>query len=981
MRKKQDPNFILALSDFWKIILKGRKLIVCGALFFSLLTLTYAASKSVLYQGIGTYREKGIAGAGVGRSSTSLLSSFFGGSFSEVNDSETVSVMKSRRLMSKVVEQEHLQAQIIPYNSKKGYVRTRIETYLNNIKKNFLVEYAYFMDKRKPIISDDRVPIYPENVIFYHETPLFLLVKFVDDDIFQIKDMEANIDYGMGRLNVPFVGNEFQLTILAYQKEGLVSKEFVVILWPLENVAESLSKLVTIEVDKEDKSLIKLKYKNTDRFLSSYIINSIMDRFQDYLKLEHHRLTNEQLSYLQKRQKESNLNLRQVMEEYAAKLSSELSSVGFANSQKAMEFLAANQHTYRQKQLLIEQEIKRYEKDQEEGGSHYARFVSDASSPSINNLVSSIREMRLQSDNLDLTLRQHPLQNNNSLEDTFKNQLAYLSTIQDDKTQAEKMLDLVSANRIIPDHFALLQNPDYMVGQWNQKLAEQLKEWKEAPSAEKQSKREACLACRDNFETYLKKLIHLLEVYEKTLQERITHLHLIQDEYQGIDLHIAKELFLQYSRDINILEATMAQQDYIISHMQDSDFEISSLATVLVDSVSREMIQKASNILLALRDENNRSQKEQERLKEELRVQRGFILLHLKQTNELHHLRSQLLRTKSFQTQKATLALIQQQITVLEQQLADHIDIHINNLKQEREILQTLQLEIKEQMAKLPSKWVDEQFVDLQVELNQRMGKEITNLVESKNINSNLELIQSSPMDIAYPPIHPQNPRLIFFAVVGVILGVCFSVGFITLRAILKGLPASEDNLKIANQNVCGTIHKNSGDLEPLRHLLADLTASPLPQNSLLLLQGNGFDYSKDLAELMSKMGEKVILLPIFFDQEEEGDDGLLQYLEGAIVMPKIRKESGFWIVHSGGKSLFGSELLNSKRFHTLYNQLLQDYDWVIGVSRAKPLSGETEILLNQFQAVVFNVTNESLRDLSIYFELDKRTSFIFTEV
>ncbi len=278
------------------------------------------------------------------------------------------------------------------------------------------------------------------------------------------------------------------------------------------------------------------------------------------------------------------------------------------------------------------------------------------------------------------------------------------------------------------------------------------------------------------------------------LKKQKTHLKLnLQDfkkeksqDFQGIDLKTSQDLFVSYTHKLNEIESQMMQNKFIINKMNQEDFELSSLATILNDQISLDMSTKATLLAINLKDSNNRSLKEQERIKEDLDLQKRFLSTHLENANQLLSLNENLMHYKVKSLQNMTLGLVKQQISLLQDNLAEYIQSRIHNLKAEAEIIEQHKLELMNQMTALPSKWVSEKMINLEMEVNQKMVEEVSKLVETKNISSNLEIIQSTVIDEAKAPIHPKSSRPFLFAVLGSIIGSLFSASFLILRDLMN---------------------------------------------------------------------------------------------------------------------------------------------------------------------------------------------------
>jgi len=396
------------------------------------------------------------------------------------------------------------------------------------------------------------------------------------------------------------------------------------------------------------------------------------------------------------------------------------------------------------------------------------------------------------------------------------------------------------------------------------------------------------------------------------------------------------------------------------------------------------MIKKASTLVLTLRDQNNQSVREQERLKEELDLQRTFLSLHLKQTVQLMQLNKQLIDEKVFALQNVSIELIHRQISLLENTLKDYLESRLENLRQERVLINEHLKHIRNDMASLPKKWAAEQLLEQEVETNKLIVEEIAKMVESKNITHNLEMIQSAPIDLSIPPVHPIMPKVFLFTILGFLFGGLFGSGLAFGKTITKGIDASPDNLRQMGYSVAGKLSSgyhgdgaapiSDGDLETLRRLQSYVD----PEGKLLLLvEGRGPDYSKDLSALFKKKNKKVLRIYLDFDSSTSDiKSGLLQYLEGSVSSPTIHSGEEGDLILPGGMSRFSTELLSSEAFHSLIDQLKQRYDWIIGITHASPASVEADSLLTLFPNVVVTLSDEKVEELSNY--PDRKTVFLF---
>lgn len=954
----KNHEVLITLSDFFYICKKAKKKILFSALLVACIAVLYTLSKPVTYLGNASFREKGKSQAGT--SNNSSLSILLTG-YNNNNNSEAISSMMSRTLLEEVAKRLSLQAHLRKSDSP---FRT-----LGNIWNNLYVEYALLSKKQGPLFADRVKVISPTDVSYNGEAPLTLKIRFLTEDTFQVYPSSEGV-HNIGTVGIPFNMPAATFTIIRNNTRSLLRQDFILTLNPMEKVVKHLMASLDVDTDREDKTLVTLEYIDDNRHRVAEVLNTMMLAYQDQLRIDQQRILKEQVAYLQVRQDRMQNRLQEMMDEHAIKLSADLAQTGFPNTDHAMKFFASAQQEYTKSLLEIDLELKRLQQVQEDGSSYYDRYVSENGPSFLNQIVTQIRQLKQQADSMELSMRESMHARDDILKDREKVALQFveLTRVRNLSQEADAMLASLEAGEMPDSSLRLYHDKYYMVKNWCDRLTEN----KDNPAEFKR--------CVTNFSSYLSNLLHHLHVQEKALQERLTHQQSTPIEFQGVGLNVARELYVVYSKELNEIEAKIRESHYVIEQMKDPEFEISSLSTILHDKVSEGLITRAGTILLQLKDQNNRSEKEQARLKNELELQKGFLEVHLNQSIQLLQLHEKLLREKIQALQSTILGLIQQEVSVLQEHLLEQVKTLISNLLQEKEVLEKHQSELQQEMSKLPSKWVSEKMIEQQTEINKRMVEEITRLVESKNISSNLELIQSAPVDLAIAPIQPRSPRIILFAILGAALGAMLSIARAVAGSLITGIVVTEDNLRLAKKHVAGKLTRNCSqkdvekpqldqDLETLRRLAVFLNGIPRFYQEgrvALFITGKGPDYTRDLAHLMSKTGLKILIMPISFDEigSPELLPGLLQYLEGNAVLPKVTHSKTCDFIASGGVSRFTSELLALPAFMSLLEKFQSEYDWIFAVCHSLPNSSEAENCMHRFSTTIVSIDGETWNDI-----------------
>lgn len=465
----------------------------------------------------------------------------------------------------------------------------------------------------------------------------------------------------------------------------------------------------------------------------------------------------------------------------------------------------------------------------------------------------------------------------------------------------------------------------------------------------------------------------------KDSRKPLLNLHASAGEFQGIDLETANTLYIAYCNELQEAEANAIQNQFIIDKIQQPNFELSSLSAVLTDPVSSEIVKKAGSIALTIKDQDNRTHRELERLHQDLEVQRSFLILHLEQVVDLLKVRVELLRAKIQAVQEATLELLQKKISIQESYVLNYAVSRLSSLKHEQTLINQQKQALQLEFDKLPEQWASEKLINLYLQTDGTLMQHIGSLIESKNIADHLEMSLSAPFDFATPPLHPRSPHLLIYMFLGALIGALAVTSFAVVDSIKNGVDATADNLSLIGEHVAGALSGSSSeDLETLRRLGAQVC--PMEPNaqghSLLLLENHGPDYAPPLAALLSKRNLKVLLMSISSEESPDQKGGLLDYLEGTSKEPSVIKGETFDQMYFGKTTPYSLELLESDTFQNLLSNLRKKYDWIIAISKAPLLSSEAQTATTLFDATAVTVKGERLHELKGYFH--KGISFLF---
>lgn len=765
MQQPSQKNTTVSFKELFNICMRAKKLISLVTLSCFSLAIIYAITRPVEYIAEGTFRDKAKTNNGIS-SFAGLLSG------TNTNDNNAIALMNSRTIREKLAKTLHLQVNI--EGSEDSFY------FFKNIWQNIVAETKQFIYPHYLSLKDNHSNILITNSKYLGEVPKVINLYFTSEDEFEIQGQEEPI---IGKLGSAVITEDFEFTLTHQNNKNLKDKTFTITFLPLSLTAKNISEHLTIEPDRLDKNLLNIKFKNKDRHVAASAVNSLMDIYKDFLRNEQNHIIYHQIQYLEKRQDEISHKLKLSMENHVLKISDDIKNIGFPNTNLAMEFLTESQNNLQKKLLDIEFELKRLYMTQEAGYAYYDTYSLPGDPAVINRMLTEMRDLKQQSDWLNLSLQDHKVIDADALHKLLTEQLLALKTNRDYRDEAKKLLDELKNGHFLNKPFKIILDDQYLAKLWISKIHDASKTFGKDSEEVK--------ICKSQFCSYLNHLIHHFDVHEGAIQERMVHSQSDSNDFLGIDLKTSQSLFITYTHKLNEIESQILQNQFIIDEMDKDDFELSSLSTILNDHISLDVSTKATLLAMNLKDSSNRSLKEQERIKEDLDLQKRFLSTHLKNSNQLLRLNEDLMKYKVKSLQSVTLSLAGQQISLLENNLSEYIESRILNLKAESEIIEQHKTALMEQMSALPSKWVSEKLINLQMEMNQKMVEEVSKLVETKNIGSNLEMIQSTVIDHAVAPINPRPARILFFALLGSLIGLILSLSFVILRD-LKNL--SDDN-------------------------------------------------------------------------------------------------------------------------------------------------------------------------------------------
>jgi len=441
-------------------------------------------------------------------------------------------------------------------------------------------------------------------------------------------------------------------------------------------------------------------------------------------------------------------------------------------------------------------------------------------------------------------------------------------------------------------------------------------------------------------------------------------------EASGITLEIAEGMLAGALKELEEMDKRLAELSFSLDMTKKEEQELSSLSSVLNDSLSQKILHQYNDTLFALKDEANRSQKEQLRLQEELKWQRALLASHAAQMKHFYKLRKELVRNNILEAKKVGLQLTKKQQALKEKSLKEYLDTRTAHLAEERRILFRHLQTMQDEMKNLPKRWIAETIVEQKMEAGKRFQEKLTQLVESKNIAANLEVIRSRPVDGASYPMTPLFPKFILFAAAGSFFFAFLASSILLARNSLNGPFLSEENLKASGFCVLGTFtfHPILNDLSKMRD--HDLnTVRKIAHTLLFKKDKRSLFFAKDssfatcVGHLLAKMHKKVLVVHLFTELQERG----FELNKGEV------DECSFGLLDR-----FNLEESLTEQFQEKLNLLSEGYDYVLLYSSIPADSLEALLLSSLASCYFIRIQQGRLQQMQAYYELSEKNKDLF---
>ncbi|CCB88109.1 hypothetical protein [Simkania negevensis] len=967
--KERENTFVL-LSDILKCFARNwGKIALITAVFFSL-GFWVALNQKVRFKVLGRFKE-------AHADQVSTRAWFVQNLLSQVGvsaASQSCHLLKSFQLMATVVEDLGLQASVITETPWKKRLCTMRENW--NAERKVLLE--------DPDIFVFRNVKYDKNVKKKYRLVFQSLSEF---EIFHPSIKSALVK---GELGVPISFDNITLTI-----EKVPQNLKLHHLYPLEieakmSILGALSDQLEVEMNLKDATIYELCLPYRDRELGIKIVNELMVTYQRHLRNEASQMSGEQIAYLEKRKDELCGKMDGYLKDHVSYLKENLGMQGFLNLSQRLHHVSMRKQKFLDEKKALDSDLIRL--------GDFERETELAMSGEIRALQNEKNGLLKQRDSLNLGFAFRKNQKMKRLhppyapqEDVFFNvqdKLSKLDTETEKIALAEKgetgvlkslFPSLMTTRSEISDarlkekfHLSAINKVDSIAASELKKI----RLLKSSLEEELMSSNQLMEGIEpEDYASYLKQQHRLVSLQEHILKERLFYPLEEQDTYKGIDLATARTLYRDYVNERDEQEAKVLKLQFSKEHMDDPDFEYISLVQILPDGVSQQLARSVGETAQTMRDTRHLTERDLERMERRLQKDQENLKRHIDQTIELIRLQTALTEERLTSVQLIILDLLNQEISLLDQQIEDQVKVQKKTLEFEKTLVQNELQKLENELSMVPDQWLKEHQLELSSEMNLSMLESMVKMVESKNVEHNLIQIQSKPIDPAYALLTPKPPHLKLFALVGTLIGFLIGCSWALILDFSKGFPLTLKNLKLQGRLVCGAFKRRrvyqhldevtDSSLQVLRNLAEALR---IHQKGCVfsLLSGNGSNYARPLAELLGKEEKNVLLID--FQSFSKNTPGLFAYLKGEEKNVMVKKNGGVDVVLFGSNETASLELLKRPLFQKFLTEKKNQYDVVVLQSATLPGTAEGRFFMTISDCLAVTIDAESNEHLNPYY-------------
>lgn len=776
------------------------------------LAVLYATLSTPSYESLASFKSKKD-----GADDKSSIQEIFSLSSADASSSSVV-LFNSRPLLDPAIEQTGLQGVIEP--------SSLIKLFSQNLLKNLRLEWAFFSLQKDEVLNPLSHQLRLSNVVYQGSKLRKIRLKFSDYGRFQAFSTKDNQKLGEGKLNAPFQFDQGTLTVNSSANPSSLPKEVTIKLLPLDIARKKVLKKLAVDPDPASDCVVLLAFSNPDQQVAAAFLNNLMAAYKAYMQSEKNEKTEIQLNYLAQRYQTVTHSFQNELDAYASRMKADAENVGFLDSATELRDLTGELKLKERELTKVEAEITRLSSSITD---NYLYCDPSFNIEAIRDLLQKKRFNQQKLYTLELALKGSsliPESPKNSLQKSYQEAIETLSAQKEEAIEAIAQLE--TNKDIILSQSPLFESE--LIRKWTQDYNQQLQNLSSSDAQESLSQYRSFYHLKHNLLHFFKENQNLLNIQIKNIAFKASSFEPKNaSTHKNLEPQTSEALFQSHTASLEKVSQAFNKCSYVYGQLLSPDFPINALSGFLEDETSKDVIKRASLLYLDLQDRSNFTKKERERKVEQINIYKQSLLLHLKRSMGLLQLEKSNLENSIQSLQFLTLNSCKQQNSILDASLDNFVQTRLETLEKEKNHLLKQVNSIKEKMSFTPFRWARQQSLKVKTEVNRAILEEVSKLVESKNVESNLSVVESKPLEKASLAINPNPPFILFKALLGYLLALSFFFMYACFKLNQNGPYLSEDLLGNA---LLGKLALKSGcnfDSLPI--------PSKLPENDLETLR------------------------------------------------------------------------------------------------------------------------------------------------
>lgn len=953
-RPSEALRVFLSLSHLANVCWRSFPYILIASIIFSSITAFYALNNPLYYTVAATFHDDEVKESDLGFKMGALNLD----ASEAKRSSRALALMRSRKVLEPLAHELHLQAVLKP--AREGYAsfwKSLWDRHCSRMQSNWRAEKAYMSDIEEPVAPDRSMLLQCQDILYEGEFKRQFRIYFTGAKKYQLERLDGSV-LGTGLIGQAFSWRDIHFTLKAKEKGGDWRGEaYKLTLFPMAAVVDNVSKKVRIRADKDDERILYLSLSGGDRILSAKVLNGVMQGYVDYLRRELRENIQTKIDFLKKRQNKLVEGLEQALVQKAQDLGETGDLEGLLDYQSHLKLVTmrkekiSKQLTETQMQLEL---LAAYEQGGEEGVTALFRVL-----PALGNLHNKLQTIEKRRDSL--------AQEQQALIQPDGNTHRALAVQGAEMTQLPRLFYQQEPKGVVERykqkgqlaHLSLFNHGSDCLWHTRHHLMQQ-NQWRPFSGDRKQ-------------------LVHNLScLATSTFNDQDFSTGLLKQEIivKGLDIHTATQMYATYTRAWDAAQKQVKAYRLANDRLKNPRFSISSLSGELTDRVSDRLINQANEIRSKLGDKTYFAIKERQRYRKQLRDKRIILHKHLRQKLFMLNQSADLYQRQIQALLGHMIALLDHEVAAAREQIDQTVLSQRSALEQQLGLLQKELAKVKKPLSKMPEKWAEEQEFTMRTKMEVERVTALTKVVEALSISQDVDGGHSKTIDAAVPPVLPHPPHIIKRTFYGALWGAALAFAWFVLYGLARGFQANAVNLQLAGCTVAGRLFEKMGIVTKfnqgtLRRAISLIMGEARLSKALLVNTGGYGNYIEDLAGILSRKGDRVLIIatPHRDAEEPELKDGLFSYLQGNCEQPLIRSKGPFDELPFGGEGEYLSDLIGSQRFKQLLEKMEERYDWVLVAHHGNLHGVDAECLLLEFNQVLVTVGEESYQDLRMYID------------